>query len=216
MFEYTMRYFFLLFVFHLFSLFAEPCHLILIRHGETVALANNIYHDDSPLNERGQRQAQAIVEQLRAIPIDALYSSPLRRALQTAEPLSFQRALLVHTYDALRERSHGSLEGHPVAEVIGYDGFDRYYHPRGMEDLRFKLVPDAESFEESTLRFSQCLAQIGSDHPGQTVVIFSHAGLMNGGMISLTHCFDQPQIPNGSFLHLTFDNGQLVLLSNRF
>ncbi len=209
-----MRYLFLFFAFHLCTLFAEPCHLILIRHGETVALANNMFHEDSALNETGERQAKTIVEQLRGIAIDALYSSPLRRALQTAEPLSFQRALPVRTYDALKERSHGSLEGRPVADVVGYDGFDRYYHPRGKDDLSFKLVPDVESFEESTLRFSQCLVQIGSDHPGQTVVIFSHSGLMKGLMLSLTHRFDLPPIPNGSFVHVSFDNSQLVLLAN--
>ena len=190
--------------------FAAPCHVILVRHGETEALAHNVYCEDSCLNQKGMRQAQEVVQKLRGVHIDALYSSPIRRAVQTATPLSTDRSLPIQTDERLKERSHGSLEGHPVSDVVGHALFDRYYNPKKQEDLSIKLVPDAESFKESTARFSECVQEIASHHPGQTVVIFSHSGLMKGLMILLTKRFDQPSIPNGSILHVMAEQSSLV------
>lgn len=189
--------------------FATPCQLILVRHGETEALAHNVYCEDSCLNEKGKRQAREVVNTLRGVHIDAMYSSPLRRAIQTAAPLSSDRSLPVQTDDRLKERSHGSLEGHPVSDFAGHALFDRYYNPKKQEDLSIKLVPDAENFEEATSRFSECIKEIASHHPGQTVVVFSHSGLMKGLMILLSKRFDHPSIPNGAILYVMAEDGTL-------
>ena len=201
--------FFFCFIFT--TAFTEPCHIILIRHGQTDALVNNTYCNDSSLTPKGQAQAQSVVDSLREIAIDAIYSSPLRRAVQTSAPLTQQRSLPATTDDALKERSHGSLEGHLISEYSGNPLFRRYYHPANAEDLRIKLVPDAESFEESTHRFIECLKKIAAAHPNQTVAIFSHSGLMTGLMISITHRFDQPSIPNGGIIHITIDQDLMLI-----
>lgn len=206
-----MRFFFLLPYFVLCYAYADPCHVILIRHGETEALARQVYQEDSDLNEKGKRQAKEIVDTLQGVFIDAIYSSPLRRGISTAGPLSKDRNLSIKTYDELRERGHGSLEGHPIGDFEKTILFDRYYHPVTQEDLCVRLVPDAENYEEATFRFLQCLKKIASDHTGQTVVIFSHFALMKGLTISLTNRFDQLAIPNGSLIHLRCENGEMVL-----
>jgi broad specificity phosphatase PhoE len=206
-----MRLLFLLPYFVACYAFADPCHLILVRHGETEALAKSVYHEDSELNDKGRQQAKEVVERLRGVFIDAIYSSPLRRAVSTAKPLSSDRNLSITTYDELRERGHGSLEGHPITDLEGSDLFVRYYHPASQQDLKIRLVPDAENYEESTDRFLLCLKKISANHPGQTVVIVSHFALMKGLTISLTHNFDQNPIPNGSLLHVTGDGENLSL-----
>jgi broad specificity phosphatase PhoE len=192
--------------------FAEPCHLILIRHAETEALASRVYCEDSDLNDKGKLQAVEIVNRLREIAIDAIYSSPLRRAKNTAQFLALERGLPVVTYDALKERMHGSAEGHPMADLETSPFCVPYYYPIKREDLRVRLVPDAENFEESTTRFEDILKKIAIDHQGQTVVVFSHYGLMKGLSMSLTGDFDQPSIPNGFAIHLSGDGNTWLLL----
>ncbi|MES2122968.1 MAG: histidine phosphatase family protein [Chlamydiota bacterium] len=194
--------------------FVDACHLIIIRHGETAALANRIYHEDSGLNEQGEKQALEVIDKLHGVPIDAIYSSPLRRAIQTASPLAEHRALPVIIYGALKERGHGSAEGRPMADFDGTETRDLYYHPQKSEDLFLRLVPDAENLDESTKRFSSILKKISEEHPDQTVVVFSHHALMQGLLISLTNRFDHPPILNGSFIQVTGSEDALVLRAN--
>lgn len=193
---------FAFFLFLACYIFVDASHLILIRHGETDALANQIYHDNSDLNETGRKQALEIIEKLKDRPIQAIYSSSLPRALHTADPLAVSRNLSVIVVDALRERSHGSAEGRPMADFKDTKIYNLYYHPQKKEDLLLRLVPDAENFVESTKRFLDALKKISSDHPDQTVAVFCHYALMKGLLISLTNRFDQPPILNGSFIEL--------------
>ncbi len=204
-------HFFLFFLCCVASAVADPCHLILIRHGETEALANRIYHENSGLNAKGKQQALDIIDQLQGIPIAAIYSSPLRRAVQTAGPLALVLNLPVIIYDALKERSHGSAEGLPMACLEGTASFNLYYYPKRREDLSIRLVPDAENFEESTLRFSSILKTISTNHPGQTVVVFCHFGLLQGLRILLTQRFDHPPILNGSSIEIRGEAKTLTL-----
>jgi broad specificity phosphatase PhoE len=208
-----MRYLFFLFWCQCVCAFATPCHLILIRHGETEALANKVYAEDSGLNKKGEEQTKAVVTALKNISIDALYSSPLRRTVQSATPLSSQRGLPIQTIDALRERGHGSVEGHPMAEFEKSPLFDRYYHPKKSEDLLVRLVPDAENFAESTYRFAKCLCDIAAQHEGKTVVVFSHFGLMKGLLMHLTNRFDQSPISYCQTLHLQCEDGAFKIMA---
>jgi broad specificity phosphatase PhoE len=94
--------------------------LFLIRHGEsswnTLGLAQG-HNDQARLTRRGQRQAAEVAEQFRGHPVRALYSSDLRRALQTAGALSEVLGLPVRADARLRERGLGALEGTPSAAI---------------------------------------------------------------------------------------------------
>ena len=96
--------------------------LLLIRHGETDRNAGRIAlgREDVPLNERGRAQAQALAADLAAnrtdVLIAAVYSSPLQRALSTAQPLARALDLEVQTEDGLIELDVGEAQGRALSE----------------------------------------------------------------------------------------------------
>ena len=120
--------------------------LWLVRHGETswnaLGLAQG-QHDEATLTRRGVRQAWTVAGHLCDQPIRAVYSSDLRRALQTAAPLRLVLGLPVIADARLRERSLGRLEGTASASIGGtvtglHEGrvADPDARPAGGESLR--------------------------------------------------------------------------------
>ncbi|WP_211445161.1 histidine phosphatase family protein [Collimonas humicola] len=87
--------------------------ILLIRHGETDwNLERRLQgHLDIPLNQVGERQALALARSLDGIALDAVFSSDLQRARQTAAPLTAARNLSLRLDAGLRERCYGALEG---------------------------------------------------------------------------------------------------------
>ena len=94
--------------------------LVLVRHGETNANREYRYIGarDDPLSEHGQAQALQLAEALAALPVAAVYSSPLQRAYNTALPIAARHGLGVQTLDDLRESNFGTWEGLSHAEVV--------------------------------------------------------------------------------------------------
>jgi 2,3-bisphosphoglycerate-dependent phosphoglycerate mutase len=126
---------------------AGSSHVLwLVRHGEStwnrLGLAQG-HCDQARLTRRGLRQASAVAAELRGRPISALYSSDLRRALQTAAPLATALGLPVSRDARLRERCLGVLEGtgsaaiHPaVSGLHAHRVVDPDARPQGGESLR--------------------------------------------------------------------------------
>jgi broad specificity phosphatase PhoE len=90
--------------------------IILVRHGETEW--NKVHRiqggaSDTPLNEVGLRQAWQVAERLKNEKIEAVFSSPLQRALYTAQEIARHHQLKVSPLPAFREIDAGSLEGFP-------------------------------------------------------------------------------------------------------
>lgn len=77
--------------------------LYLLRHADSTS-SPDLPESDWPLSERGEKQARDLVEQLAGSRIDALYSSPYQRAVETVRPLAEDRDLSIRTDDRLRER----------------------------------------------------------------------------------------------------------------
>ncbi len=93
---------------------------LLIRHGETdynkkTVIAGRL--PDIHLNARGRQQAQSLAEKLTAAPIKAIYSSPLERALETAEPLAKALNLQVNPLPSLLETDCGDWQGQSVKKL---------------------------------------------------------------------------------------------------
>ncbi len=112
--------------------------LILARHGETDWNRDGIWqgHGDPPLNDLGREQAAGLAERLRDVELDALYSSDLRRALQTAEFVATAKDLDVVALGGLREMDVGSWTGLTLAQIAErFPEMDRH---------------DGESREDST------------------------------------------------------------------
>ena len=92
--------------------------LLLVRHGETDWNAEGRLqgHTDTPLNDYGRRQARTLADELAGEPIDAVYSSDLARARETAEIVGGRLGLTVVVDPGLREKNWGSWEGLTPAE----------------------------------------------------------------------------------------------------
>ena len=90
--------------------------LLLIRHGENEFVKTGKLPGHLPgihLNERGQKQAQALGEALKNVPIKAIYSSPLERAMETAAPIATSHKLEIFREPGLRMRTSVNGRGNP-------------------------------------------------------------------------------------------------------
>jgi probable phosphomutase (TIGR03848 family) len=94
--------------------------LLLIRHGENEyvkkgRLAGRLA--DVHLNEKGREQAQVLAERLSSAPIKAIYSSPLERAMETAEPIAKALSLEIIPRDGLLETDYGEWQGKTLKQL---------------------------------------------------------------------------------------------------
>ncbi|WP_334154931.1 histidine phosphatase family protein [Tepidimonas sp.] len=152
--------------------------ILAIRHGETAwnrdaRIQGQI---DIPLNDTGHWQAERTAAALADEPIDALYSSDLSRARQTAEALARQRGLTVQMHPGLRERHFGAFQGRTWADL-------EQEHPDVVHAWK-KRVPDfappgGESLLALRARVEATFAELAARHPGQAIAVVSHGGVLD-------------------------------------
>ena len=153
-----------------------------MRHGQSTANAEGIWQGqmEFPLSEEGRRQATLAGRALARAPYDALYSSPLARASQTAGIIARESGFSgdVVPMGGLTERHGGILEGHTWAEQEKLDpDFAREFLALP-EEKRWTLA-GAETDEDVMQRFEAAMDEIRSRHPeGVRIVIVSHGGAM--------------------------------------
>jgi len=114
--------------------------LVMVRHGETDLNKQRIIQgqSDTVLNNIGQQQARLVAKVLRSELFDAIWSSPLRRALDTAQYINEYHHKEIEIHDALLERSFGDYEGKPVSALIADEKSKE-------TDLFTRLMPNGES-----------------------------------------------------------------------
>lgn len=153
----------------------ESTELWLIRHGQTDWNKNRIFqgHLDTPLNDKGAQQAMTLVETLSTTSFNAIYSSDLTRAIQTAKPLAKMQGHQIITEKKLREIHVGLYEGIPVEEVITENP---EWVKRFREGDPTFLIPGGESMGEFSERICSALESIASNHQGERLAIFTHGG----------------------------------------
>jgi broad specificity phosphatase PhoE len=121
-------------------------NLLLLRHGQIKANKLGHWHGstDSPLTRHGRRQARRTADHIRDrfAPVEAIYSSPLRRCRHTAEAIALATGLEVQVHDDLREYAIGEWEGMPFRDLQEQHRFvevatrDHDFAPPGGESLR--------------------------------------------------------------------------------
>ena len=155
----------------------SPLRLFLIRHGETAANREMRYlgSRDDPLSERGHQQAEQLAHALEALPITAILSSPLRRALDTAEPIARRRALSVRPDARLREGSFGEWEGLSRQEVQSRSEKDAALLQAWEDDPR-SAPPGGESLETVQNRMLELVAELQPECAGSLVALVTHVG----------------------------------------
>ena len=147
--------------------------LLLVRHGETDWNRESRFqgHADPPLNELGRAQAAELAAALAGEELTAIYSSPLRRAFETAEAIAAHRGLASLPVDGLREVDVGSWEALTRAEVEQRfpEQFSRWLdHGRGWED--------GETYEQMGERVIATLRELAVRHEGERIIGVTHGG----------------------------------------
>jgi probable phosphoglycerate mutase len=147
--------------------------ILLARHGETDWNREGRFqgHADPPLNETGCAQAAELAAELEGVELAAVYSSPLRRAVETAAVVAAEHGLEPVAVDALREVDVGSWQGLIRAEIEARfpEQFARWLdYDQGWED--------GESYEEMGRRAVAVLLELAAAHEGERILAVTHGG----------------------------------------
>ena len=150
-----------------------------VRHGETDWNIEQRMqgHRDLALNATGQAQAAAAGRYFVGRQADAIYSSDLLRARQTAQPIAQALNLPLALEAALRERHFGRCEGLTLAEVASrYPDDARAIERR---DPDYGAPQGGESRRQHAARVLGCVDRLLADHRGQTIVVVTHGGVLD-------------------------------------
>lgn len=150
----------------------EIMNLLLIRHalndwvGERLAGWTPGVH----LNDKGRAQVEALTKQLAEAPLAAVYSSPLERTMETAQPLADSHNLPVQVREGLGETQYGDWTGRCLKELK-----DEKLWPVVQVYPGGARFPNGESMRETQARIVAELDAIRDAHPDQTVAVISHS-----------------------------------------
>lgn len=152
----------------------------LVRHGETEYNRQRIMQGrriNSRLNETGRQQARALRHRLACVPLEAVYSSTLYRAQETADIIAQAHpGLPVHLLADLEEMSWGVLEGQPIEPYVQetFGQMVAAWHA-GQFEVR---AEEGESILEVQHRAVRAIDHILAHHAGQTVLVVTHGRLL--------------------------------------
>jgi len=147
--------------------------VILIRHGETDWNKEQIFRGriDVALNEVGLAQARAVHESLEDVQVDAIYSSPLERALKTARILGENRNCEVEREEGFIDINFGRWQGISHQKVKEeYKGLYEMW----LSKPQMVTFPEGESLEEVQRRSMKALEKVIKNCQGETLAIVSH------------------------------------------
>ena len=152
--------------------------LCIIRHGETAWNAEHRVQGqlDIPLNDIGLKQAQAVGRALQGERFDAVYSSDLTRARQTADPLVARLSMTMQLDRDLRERHYGIFERLTYAEVK--TRFPEDYARFDARDPEYAFRT-GESLKDFSARSIAVISKIAHQHENQNVLVFTHGGVLD-------------------------------------
>jgi voltage-gated potassium channel len=155
------------------SLERKLTRFILIRHGQTEWNRMERFRGraELALDDTGIRQAEAAAERLSGWQIAAVYSSPLRRALMTAQVLASRLGLAVQPLDGLIDIDFGDWQGLSGKEAAAQDG---YLYRQWLERPHEVRFPRGESLQDVRQRITAAIDSLVKNHGEQTVVLVSH------------------------------------------
>jgi probable phosphoglycerate mutase len=151
----------------------EPTRILLIRHGINDYVKTHRLAGRTPgvhLNEEGIAQAQALAQRLANEKIAAIYTSPMERAQETAEPLAQRLNLALSLEPGVLETDCGEWTGGKIEELSKTDTWRQLQvYPSGVR------LPGGESFTEIQARMVATLDALREKHAHQTIAVVSHA-----------------------------------------
>lgn len=187
----------------------EMTTIYLLRHGESEANLGDRFagHTDANLTEKGFKQARLAGEYLNQYDIDVIYASPLKRAYNTAKPISDLKKLPIVTDEGLMEINGGGWENLSFLEIKA-----KFPNEYGlwMNDIGNARCNDGESLKELYDRVVKTITKIATENSGKTICIATHAT-----PIRVFECFSQGKdvsytndiewVPNASVTAFSFD-----------
>lgn len=155
--------------------------LIIVRHGETAwnAVRRLQGHIDTPLNDEGRRQAQAVARSLAASGASRVVSSDLMRARDTAMPIAQVLGLPLQIEPLLRERAFGAFEG------LAYDEIESHFPQAFVQWQARELHARYPAGERAAETLAELAERVGSvleglvGAPGEKVIVVSHGGFLD-------------------------------------
>ena len=186
--------------------------IYIVRHGQTEANITRIIQGqliDGPLNERGVAQAEAVGKRFQKIHVDAVYSSPLRRARQTAAAIRSNITDAPYTeLPDLMEMAWGVLEGQK------FTGENKQFFDRLEEDWRQgrfdESVEEGESINDVLERAIRVFDQLRVEADGKTIVVVTHGRFIRVLLSTILEGYSLEQM--GPLLHKNTAVSKLRLL----
>ena len=180
--------------------------LLLIRHGENDYVKSHKMAGRLPgvrLNEKGQKQAQVLAEALKDVPLKAVYSSPLERAMETAQPIAASHKLKIIQEPRLMDTDIGKWQGKSWRVL----GLTKVWKIVQNAPSRFRF-PEGESFVEAQTRCASALEAIIQKHknPRDIVVVVFHADPIR---LAVAHFLGMPL---DHFQRLSCDTGSVTVV----
>ena len=161
--------------------------ILLIRHGENNWVGKRLAGRTPGvhLNENGRKQAEAISNLLDRLPFNAIYSSPLERAVETAQPLADKISLTINVEENLQEIDFGSWQGKTMKQLRRLKLWKTVQtEPESM------TFPGGELLHSAQKRLASCLMAINKKHSDQDLVAcFSHSDLIR---LLVAHFLNMP------------------------
>ncbi len=153
---------------------------LLIRHGHTDWVGNALAGrlPGIGLSNSGREQAQDLLKRLSRLKIDAVYSSPLQRTIETAKPLATERGLEVQTRGGLIEIDFGKWTGMKLSEVEDDPQWKQFNVLRSIT-----RAPGGEFMLDVQLRMTEEIQAINAEHPDGTVALFSHQDTIKAALL---------------------------------
>ena len=180
--------------------------LLLVRHGENNYTKTHKLAGRLPkvhLNEKGQQQAQALAEALKDVPIKAIYSSPLERAMETATPIAQSTGLTIHKEKGLLETNVGDWQGKSLKRLYLQKHWKVVVHAPSRAQF-----PNGETFYDCQSRIVGTIDSILSKHKKDDIVacVF-HADPIK---LAVAHYIGMPL---DQFQRLGCDTGSISVLA---
>jgi probable phosphomutase (TIGR03848 family) len=156
--------------------------VLLVRHGMCDPVGRSLAGRTPgvSLNAAGQEQADVVATALAALPLAAIYSSPLERARETAEALARRTGLEISVSADLVELDYGAWTGRSLDSLAGDPVWREYNLRRGAT-----RIPGGETMNEVVARAARALAEILAVHPAGLVAAVTHGDVIRALLASL-------------------------------
>lgn len=189
--------------------------IYIVRHGQTNSNIRSAYlgHTDVELNSQGIEQAKQLSEKLASVRFDEIYTSPLARAVKTAEIIAQRQNLLVKMNYGLTERDYGEWDNLTFEEISAKapDECQAW-----LENWIDYAVPGGESARQAHNRIAETVDRIITKNPDKRIVLVSHLGVIRHMIAHLLGMEAEDAwkftVDNCSVSVIRSDNGKILVM----